>query len=105
MPDFLYPPEPEKIPFHRRFGLRFLQVLLIVCAFLLIRRCIVIYQDNRLTSDDLKIEYFDKGFANGLKKAQGLSADQEPGFSNYALKKAYRDGYRQGWDKGREKQP
>lgn len=103
MSDLSSVPEKEKIPFHARFGLRFLQVLLIVFALLLIKRCVSIYHDNKLTSEDTKIEYFDKGFASGMKKARGLAVDQEPEFANYALKQAYRDGYRQGWDKGREK--
>ena len=71
----------EKIPFHTRFGLRLLQVLLVIFSLLLVKRCVDIYQDNRLTDAQLKIEYFDKG---------------------YAMKKAYRDGYRQGWDKAYE---
>jgi hypothetical protein len=92
----------EKIPFHTRFGLRLLQVLLIVFALLLVKRCVDIYHDNKLTGEQIKIEYFEKGYAGGMKKAQGLPVDPEPQFKNYALKKAYRDGYRQGWDKGRE---
>jgi hypothetical protein len=39
-----------------------------------------------------------------MKKSQGLPVDPEPQFKNYALKKAYRDGYRQGWDSVREKE-
>jgi hypothetical protein len=96
-------PEKDKIPFHTRFGLRLLQLLLIVFALLLIKHCVDIYHDNKLTSEQLKIEFFDKGFASGLKKARGLAEDKEPEFTNYTLKKAYRDGYRQGWDSGREK--
>ena len=92
----------EKIPFHRRFGLRLLQVLLIVFALVLVKRCVDIYHDNKLTDEQVKIEYFEKGYASGIKKAQGLPEEQEPQFKNYALKKAYRDGYRQGWDKGKE---
>jgi len=92
----------EKIPFHRRFGLRLLQVLLIVFALVLVKRCVDIYQDNKLTDEQIKIEYFEKGYASGIKKAQGLPEQPEPQFKNYALKKAYRDGYRQGWDKGKE---
>ena len=92
----------EKVPFHTRFGLRLLQVLLVVFALLLIKRCVDIYHDNKLTDEQVKIEYFEKGYAGGMKKAQGLPEDQEPQFKNYALEKAYRDGYRQGWDKGRE---
>lgn len=104
MSDFSIKPKEEKIPFHTRFGLRLLQVLLIVFALLLVKRCVNIYHDNKLTTEQIKIEYFEKGFASGMKKAQGLPEDQEPLFKNYALKKAYRDGYRQGWDKGREKE-
>lgn len=96
--------EKEKIPFHTRFGLRLLQGLLIIFALLLVKRCVVLYYESKLTSDQLIIEYFDKGFANGLKKSQGHPAVQEPEFSSYSFKKAYRDGYRQGWDKGREKE-
>jgi len=102
MPGFLIKPKEEKIPFHTRFGLRLLQMLLILCALFLIKRCVNIYHDNKLTGEQIKMEYFEKGFASGIKKAQGLPEDQEPQFKNYALKKAYQDGYRQGWDNGRE---
>jgi len=104
MPELSIDPEKEKTPFHTRFGLRLLQVLLIVFALLLVKRCVDIYHDNMLISEQLKIEYFDKGFASGMKKAQGFPENKEPEFANYGLKKSYRDGYRQGWDKGREKE-
>ena len=89
-------------PLHTRFGLRLLQVLLIVFCLLLVRRCVTIYYDNKETNDQIKIEFFDKGYVNGMKKAKGFPAETETQFKNYALKKAYRDGYRQGWDMGRE---
>ncbi len=92
----------NKIPHHTRFGLRFLQVLLVIFALLLFKRCVGIYNDYKVTSEQIKMEYFEKGYDNGLKKARGLSEDQEPEFGNYALKQAYRDGYRQGWDEGRK---
>ena len=91
----------EKIPFHRRFGLRLLQVQLIVFALVLMKRCVDIYQDNKLTGEQIKMEYFEKGYASGIKKARDLPEEPEPQFKNYALKKAYRDGYRQGWDRGK----
>ena len=94
--------EEAKIPFHTRFGLRLLQVLIIILALLLVKRCVNIYHDNKLTNEQLKVEYFDKGVVSGMKKAQGGIADPEPQFGSYALEKAYRDGYRQGWDKGRK---
>ena len=93
----------EKLPFHRLFGLRLLQVLLIVLSLLLVKRCTDIYHDNKQSDQQVKIEYFEKGFASGMKRSMGVSEDPEPLFRNYELKKAYRDGYRKGWDKGREK--
>jgi hypothetical protein len=93
--------EEEKIPFHTRFGLRLLQLLLVIFALLLLRRCVIIYNDNKLANEQIKVEYFEKGYDSGLKKAQGAPDNQEPQFKNYALKKAYRDGYRKGWDFGR----
>jgi hypothetical protein len=93
----------KKIPFHRRFGLRLLQILIIVLCMLLVKRCVDLYHENKSTDEQIKIEFFEKGFDNGMKKSMGLSRDPEPQFKNYSLKKAYRDGYRQGWDTGREK--
>ena len=88
----------KKVPFHRRFGLRLLQVLLIVFCMILVKRCVNIYYDNKGVDEQVVVEYFEKGFANGRKKAMGLAKDPEPLFKKYAFKKAYRDGYRQGWD-------
>jgi hypothetical protein len=94
----------EKIPFHRLFGLRFLQVLIIILCIVLVKRCVDIYYENRDIDEQLKVEYFEKGFASGRKKSMGLQKDPEPQFNKYALKKTYRKGYRQGWDLGREKE-
>ena len=94
----------KDLPFHTRFGLRLLQVLLIVLSMFLVKRCVNLYNENKITDPQIKIEYFEKGFASGMKKSKGLPEDPEPQFKNYALKKSYRDGYRKGWDKGREKE-
>ena len=96
--------EEKKLPFHRLFGLRLLQVLLIILCMVLVKRCVDIYHDNKINDQQIKVEYFEKGYASGMKKSKGLPVDPEPRFKNYALKKSYRDGYRQGWDAGREKE-
>ena len=94
----------NKLPFHRHFGLRLLQVLLIVLCMMLVKRCVDIYYANREIDERIKVEYFEKGFANGTKRSMGFPGDPEPQFRNYAFKKAYRDGYRQGWDSGRKQE-
>ena len=70
----------------------------------LVKRCVNIYHENNITDQQIKTEYFDKGFASGMKKSLGLPEDPEPQFKNDTLKKSYRDGFRQGWDTGRKKQ-
>jgi len=95
--------ENKKIPYHTRFGLRLLQVLIIVLAMVLVKQCVTIYNENKTADRQTTGEYFEKGFASGMKKSMGLQEYPEPQFKNYALKKAYREGYRQGWDRGREK--
>jgi hypothetical protein len=92
----------SKLPYHRRFGLRLLQVLIIILCLILVKRCVNIYYENRVIDEQVKVEYFERGYANGMKKSTGLPLNPEPHFENYALKKAYRDGYRQGWDSGRK---
>jgi hypothetical protein len=57
--------EEKKLPFHRLFGLRLLQVLLIILCMVLVKRCVDIYHDNKITDQQIKIEYFEK---NILKK-------------------------------------
>lgn len=94
----------NKLPFHTHFGLRLLQVLLIVLCMMLVKRCVDIYYANRDIDERIKVEYFEKGFANGTKRSMGLPRDPEPQFRKYAFKKAYRDGYRQGWDSGRKQE-
>ena len=94
----------NKLPFHTHFGLRLLQVLLIVLCTILVKRCVDIYYANRVIDEGTEVEYFEKGYANGMKSSTGLSKDPEPQFKNYALKKAYREGYRQGWDSGRKQE-
>jgi hypothetical protein len=72
----------EEIPFHRRFGLRLLQVLIIVLSMVLIKRCVEIYHENKITDEQIKIEYFEKGFESGMKKSMGSPEDLEPQFKN-----------------------
>ena len=39
----------EEIPFHRLFGLRLLQLLLKFSCMVLVKRCIYIYHENKIT--------------------------------------------------------
>ena len=58
----------KKNPFHRRFGLRLLQILIIVLCLVLVKRCVDIYHENKTTDEQMKIEFFEKGFDIELVK-------------------------------------
>ena len=57
-----------KIAFHAIFGLRFLQILIIVLAVILIQRCIGIYQETKSADQQTVSEYYEKGFAAGRER-------------------------------------
>ena len=73
-----------KITFHSRFGLRFLQILIIVLAIILIQRCIAIYQETKPAEHQTVLEYYGKGFAAGREKANGANITAEPIFEKGA---------------------
>ena len=68
----------EKNTFYTRFGLRLLQVLLIIYALLLIKRSVDIYHDNKRTNKPITREYFDKSHASGLNKAHDSTENRNP---------------------------
>jgi hypothetical protein len=90
--------DKEQIPLHRRIGLRLLQFLIIVSAFLLIRNCILISKNS--TNPDLEIQqhYYDKGYEAGRQKALHNKTPAEQHFPDLLLERKYREGLRDGWD-------
>jgi hypothetical protein len=79
--------ENEKIPPHRRWGLRFLQVLIIIMAFALIRNCILISTNSNFPGTKLQLQYYDKGYEAGREKAQDNNPQIEDPFPNLILEK------------------
>jgi len=89
--------QSEKISPQRKYGLRFLQVLIILVAFFLVRNCIFTLSSD-IPSEQLLNQYYEKGYEAGKIKALGSYPVKEPSFSDPLLKKKYRDGFRNGWD-------
>ena len=50
------------------------------------------------TEQELQQQYYELGYSNGVRKAQGLELSPEPDTENLLLRKRYRKGYRDGWD-------
>ena len=90
----------EEISFQRKYGLRFLQILIVLVAFFLVRNCILTLS-NDIPSEQRLNQYYELGYEAGKSTASGSHSVAEPTFSDPLLKKKYRDGYRNGWDDGR----
>lgn len=93
----------EKISPHQRFGLRLLQVLIIIMAILLVRDCILISTEKQLTQQQ-ESYYFQLGYKHGKLIATGTkqSLDLKQEFSHPAIRKKYHEGFRAGWDATRK---
>ena len=50
------------------------------------------------TEQEQQKQYYEIGYAHGVKKAQGMEKPTEPETENLLLRKLYRKGYRDGWD-------
>jgi len=90
----------EGISFQRKYGLRLLQILIILVAFFLVRNCILMLGGD-IPSEQRLNQYYEMGYEAGKSTALGRRPIAEPNFSDPLLKKRYRDGYRSGWDNGR----
>jgi hypothetical protein len=91
--------QSEKISTQRKYGLRLLQILIILVAFFLVRNCIFTLSSD-IPSEQLLNQYYEMGYEAGKTKALGSYPVAEPSFSGPLLKKKYRDGFRNGWDDG-----
>ena len=87
----------EKITTQRKYGLRFLQILIILVAFFLVRNC-ALKLFNDMPAEHMQNKYYEMGYEAGKNKALGNSPVAEPIFPGPLLKKKYRDGFRNGWD-------
>ncbi len=89
----------QELPLHRRFGLRFLQFLIIVVAFVLIRNCIIISINGSSTDLEIQQQYYERGFEAGKQKALYGTKDMDEKYPDLLLERKYREGYRDGWDR------
>ena len=90
----------EEISLQRKYGLRLLQVLIVLVAFFLVRDCILTLNSD-LPSETLLNQYYKKGYEAGKIQAHGRYPVAEPTFAAPLMQTRYRAGFRNGWDDGR----
>lgn len=100
--DRIHMADEEQIPLHRRLGLRFLQLLIIIVAFMLIRNCIIISLNRHKADVKMQRQYYEKGYETGKEKALYDRQQAEQYFPDPLLERKYREGFRDGWDDTRQ---
>ncbi len=90
--------DEDNIPLHRKLGIRFLQFLIVVLAFVLIKNCINISMTGENPELELQQQYYEKGYEAGKQKGLNGRPGAEPHFPDLLLERKYRQGYRDGWD-------
>ena len=76
-------------------------VLMVIFAFMLLKNCIGSLYYGTTTSKDEIQRYYDKGYRDGTQQAAVPTDRHDPLLDNPLLKKAYRQGFRHGWDAAR----
>jgi hypothetical protein len=90
--------EKPEIPLHTKWGIRITAIIILILTALIIKNCLGSFMYGVATEQELQKQYYELGYSQGKRKAQGLERDAEPGTDNLLLRKLYHKGYRDGWD-------
>jgi hypothetical protein len=94
------PPTKDKpeIPPHTKWGIRVTAVIILLLMAMIIKNCMGSFIYGVLTEQEQQNEYYEIGYSQGVRSAQGLEKTPEPEIENPLLRKFYHKGYREGWD-------
>ncbi len=92
----------SEIPPQTKWGIRVTVVVLLLIMIMIIKNCMGSFMYGDSTRQELQKQYYELGYSNGVRKAQGLAPVPEPETENLFLRKLYIKGYRDGWDSARE---
>jgi hypothetical protein len=90
--------QDNRIPLYTKIGIRVTIVLMVILAFMLLKNCIGSIHYGTTTSQEEIQHYYDLGYRDGTEQAAEPTDHHEPVLDNTLLKKAYRRGFRAGWD-------
>ncbi len=91
----------RELPTYTKIGFRITIVLLLVIGAFLLRNCAKAIHYGTTTPEQTVEAMFERGYEDGRRKAAGQEAPPPYEGDNLILKKAYRRGFRAGWDAGR----
>jgi len=91
--------EKPEIPLHTKWGIRATTVIILIISIMIIKNCMGSFMYGVSTDQEQQKEYYELGYSHGVRKAQDLEESPEPETKNLLLRKLYRKGYRDGWDR------
>lgn len=96
----------DKIPLYTRLGAKATAILMLILALMILKNCVESFFYGATTDSKTVEYYYELGFTAGEKKALEGERNkiEELRHDNLLLKKAYRRGFRDGWDSGRQKE-
>jgi hypothetical protein len=90
-------PDHGSIPLYTKIGSRITTILLLLLSFMILKNCIGSVRYGITTSQEEINRYYDQGYMHGSR--QHAEGDPDDAVNdNPLLKKAYRRGFRAGWD-------
>lgn len=90
--------ENRPIPLYTKIGGRITILLLLLLAFMLVKNCAGSIHYGTTTSQQEIRRYYDMGYAQGNRQTPEQATEAAPTTDNPLLQKAYRRGFRAGWD-------
>lgn len=96
----------DKIPLYTRLGAKITAILMLLLTLMILKNCVESFFYGTTTDSETVEYYYKLGFADGEKKAHEGEQHkiEEPQHDNLLLIKAYRRGFRDGWDSGRQQE-
>jgi hypothetical protein len=91
--------ENRPIPLYTKIGGRITILLLLLLGFMLLRNCVAsIYYGTTTNQEEIQ-RYYERGYAQGNRQTPDeQTPDATAATDNPLLRKAYRRGFRAGWD-------
>lgn len=85
------------IPLYTKIGGRLTIILIILLSFMLLKNCVRSVKYGSTTQQDEIRQYYDMGYKDGKNQISKQTVEESEQ-NNPVLTKAYRQGYRDGWD-------
>ena len=90
--------EQKEIPLYTKIGARLTIILILILTVIILKNCVSAFLYGTSTKEEDIKQYYEIGYRDGTQQAKGAHPQKTSEIKNSLLKKAYRQGFRDGWD-------